>query len=113
MSRNKYNASKKTIDGIVFDSKREGARYQELKLMESAGVIRNLELQPKYTLQSSFKCQGKTHRAITYKADFRYTETATGAVVIEDVKGYETEVFKLKEKLFRYAFPDIDFRIVK
>lgn len=113
MRRNKYNAEPTVIDGIRFDSKSEGHRYMELKLLLRAGEIDDLELQPKYMLQGSFKSQGKTYRAITYKADFRYLECTTGAIVVEDVKGCKTEVFKIKEKLFRHQYPDIDFRIIK
>lgn len=113
MGSNKYNARKTIVDDITFASKREADRYRELKLMVSAKVIKDLELQPKYTLQPSFKSWGKTHKAIGYIADFRYIENNTGAVVVEDVKGMKTRVFSLKEKLFRYRFPDIDFRIVK
>lgn len=110
---NKYNARKVVIDDIEFDSKAEGRRYCELKLLVQAGEIKDLELQPKYTLLKSFRSQGKLYRGITYIADFRYVESATQAVVVEDVKGVKTEVFRIKEKLFRHAYPDIDFRIVK
>lgn len=62
---------------------------------------------------------GKRHRAIKYIADFRYRDSV-GGLVIEDVKGYDkkrkkpytTDVFKIKEKLFRNRYPDLDFRIV-
>lgn len=112
MSKSKYGAVPTICDGIRFDSKREAERYGELKLLVIIGEISNLELQPKYTLQGSFKSQGKTYRPITYKADFRYVECATGGVVVEDVKGFKTEVFKIKEKLFRHRYPAIDFRVI-
>lgn len=113
MRRNKYNAKPVIFDDIKFDSTREMHRYIELKLLLISGQISNLELQPIYTLQGGFKNQGKSYRPITYKADFRYTDDATGGIVVEDVKGFKTEVFKIKEKLFRYLYPHIDFRIVK
>ena len=50
----KYRAVKTTIDGVVFDSKKEAARYVELKLCEKYGYISNLELQPKYILINKF-----------------------------------------------------------
>lgn len=108
---NKYRNRKTIIDGITFDSRREAERYRELRLMEKANLILHLELQPVYELQAKFRHNGKTERAITYKADFRYEEN--GRIVVEDVKGMETEVFKIKRKLFLYRYPDIDFRIVK
>ncbi|CAK0771112.1 conserved hypothetical protein [Gammaproteobacteria bacterium] len=49
---------------------------------------------------------------ITYRADFRVTY-ADGHQEIEDVKGMETEIFKLKKKLFDYKYPDLTLKIVK
>ena len=62
MARNKYGARKTVIDGITFDSKREAIRYQELKLLERAGEIKDLELQPKYILQPKYCKNGKSIR---------------------------------------------------
>ena len=98
----KYGAKKVEVDGIKFDSKKEANRYQVLKLMEQAGAIQNLELQKRFELIPSFKVDGKTIRGITYKADFCYYEN--GQYVVEDVKGYRTEVYKLKAKLFAYRY---------
>ena len=81
---NKYNNKKVQVDMYVFDSIRESQRYKELKLLERAGEISNLELQPKFLLQESFKKNGKTYKAINYIADFMYEEN--GKVVVEDVK---------------------------
>ena len=58
----------------VFDSIRESQRYKELKLLERAGEISNLKLQPKFLLQDSFKKNGKTYRKIEYIADFSYCQ---------------------------------------
>ena len=108
---NKYYNQPTVIDGIKFDSKKEAYHYMELKLLQSAGIISNLELQPKFILQESFKKNGKTYREISYKADFKYIEK--GQVIVEDVKGKETEVFKIKHKLFEYRYPDLELRIVE
>ena len=95
---NKYHNKKITIDGILFDSKREGNYYTKLKLMQNAGLIWNLELQKKYILQASFTFNGKKIREISYYADFVY-EDKDGLHVI-DTKGYRTDTYKLKKKLF-------------
>ena len=108
---NKYYNKKVIIDGIQFDSQKEGSRYKELKLLERAGEISNLELQPKFVLQEGFKKNGKTYKAIYYIADFKYEEK--GQVVVEDSKGIETDVFKLKHKLFEYKYPELELRIMK
>ena len=71
---NKYRNKKVIVDGEEFDSKKEGNRYKELRLLERAGEISNLELQPKFLLQDSFKKNGKAYRKIEYIADFLYCQ---------------------------------------
>ena len=106
--RNKYRAKKTTIDGITFDSRKEAMRYQELKLLEKAKVIKDLKLQPKFELQESFRREGETYRAITYIADFMYIDCATGKTVVEDVKskGTVTQVYQIKKKMFLKLYGD-------
>lgn len=87
----KYGNVKVQIDGITFDSKAEGARYRELMLLFKGGVIRNLELQPKFTITLNGK------KVFTYKADFSYFEKDQR--VVEDVKGFRTPVYKLKKRI--------------
>lgn len=113
MYRNKYGNKKVIVDGIKFDSIRESARYRELKLLERAGEIKNLVLQPHFLLLDSFKKNGKTYRKTEYIADFMYWEK--GQVIVEDVKSEATitEVFKLKHKLFEYKYPDYELKIIK
>lgn len=108
----KYNAKKTEVDGIAFDSKREATRYMELKLFEKAGEISDLKLQPKFVLQESFVDNAGHHfRAITYKADFQYKEGSS--TVVEEVKGFETETWKLKKKMFLYRYPAMILRVIK
>lgn len=94
----KYKNKKVMINNILFDSKKEANYYTYLKMLENAGKIRNLELQKKFILQGSFRLNSKTIRAITYIADFVY-EDENGVHVV-DTKGYRTEVYKIKKKLF-------------
>lgn len=108
---NKYYNKNVIVDGIKFDSIAESVRYKELKLLERAKEISNLELQPKFVLQEGFKKNGKTYRKIEYIADFKYEEK--GQVIVEDVKGVETNEFKLKHKLFEYKYPDLELKIIK
>ena len=104
MAYSKYGAHRTEIDGILFDSKREAARYQELKILEKAGEIKDLVRQPVFTLQEAFMCDGKKERSITYRADFMYEEN--GRTIVEDVKGMKTDVYKIKRKLFLYQYRD-------
>lgn len=108
---NKYRNKKVIVDDYVFDSIQESRRYKELKLLLKAREISNLELQPRFLLQESFRKNGKTYRKIEYIADFKYTEN--GKIVVEDVKGMQTDVFKLKHKLFEKIYPDLELRIIK
>ena len=71
---NKYRNKKIQIDMYVFDSIAESKRYKELKLLERAGEISELELQPKFLLQEGFKKNGKTYRKVEYIADFMYCQ---------------------------------------
>lgn len=106
--QNKFKNKKIIIDGIKFDSKKEGYYYVYLKELEKTNKISNLQLQVKYELQPKFKYDNKTYRAITYIADFAYKEN--GKTVVIDVKGFKTDVYKLKKKLLLYNYPNIIFK---
>ena len=106
---NKYRSKITEIDGIKFHSKKEALRYRELTKLKKAGMIKDLILQPVFILQEKFKYKNETIRAIKYIADFQWTNNYTGATIVEDVKGFKTEIYKLKRKLFLYKFPNINF----
>ena len=123
--RHKYGAIPTTVDGIRFASKAEARRYGELKLLEKAGEICDLVLQPSYTLQNAYThlTEGK-QRELRYVADFEYVEKGAPTVyvcsgvterqrTVEDVKGMATPVFKLKRKLFLYKYPHLTLRVIK
>lgn len=111
----KYHNTKTVADGIKFDSKLEAERYTQLKILERAGVIRDLELHPEYELIPLFRKNGRTWRRAVYKADFRYILCEDDKTIIEDVKGSTamiTDVFRLKQKLFEYLYPELAISIV-
>lgn len=93
----KYHNKKTEVDGILFDSKKEASRYIVLKMMEETGEIRDLRRQVKYELIPKQRLDGRMHRAVNYIADFVYIKD--GKIVVEDVKGYRTETYKLKRRL--------------
>ena len=102
-TKSKYHSRKQTIDGYVFASKREAQRYLELKMLEKAGEISNLELQKRFELIPSQRIGGKAvERPCYYVCDFAYCEG--GKQVIEDAKGMKTEVYKIKKKLMLYKY---------
>lgn len=103
----KFGNKKYSIDGIKFDSKKEADRYCELRMLERAGQISDLKLQvPFILIPAQYReVNGKNkcvERACTYIADFVYTEN--GERVVEDVKGFKTETYKIKRKLMLYKF---------
>ena len=93
MKAPKYQNRKTTVDGITFDSAKEARRYSELKLLERAGQITGLEIQP------SFRIVVNNCLICTYRADFQYGTPFCAGVVVEDVKGMKTPVYRLKKKL--------------
>lgn len=105
----KYKNIKATINGITFDSKREANRYAELRLLEKAGIIQNLQLQVKYVLipvqkePDTVGARGGIHKGkviekeCSYIADFVYEED--GETVVEDTKGFRTKDYIIKRKL--------------
>ena len=109
----KYKSKSIVVDGIKFPSQLEAKRYIELKMMQRSGRISNLKLQPRFELQPSFKKNGKNYRKIEYVADFQYFDNKDKKVVVEDTKGFETEVFKLKKKMFEYKYPDLELTLIR
>jgi hypothetical protein len=103
-SASKYKSKKVQVDGHVFDSKIEARYYEQLKWLQEHNQILFFRLQPRYLLQDSFRKDGKTYRKIEYIADFE-VHHLDGSIEVIDVKGYETEVFKIKRKLFEKKYP--------
>lgn len=100
MTTSKY----KSVRTHGYASKREYKRAQELKVMEAAGLITALKEQVSFVIAD--KCQllqpdgkYKTSRARRYIADFVYTEN--GSEVVEDAKGFRTDIYKLKRHLLK------------
>lgn len=97
---NKYGNKKYIADGIQFDSKKEGMRYLELKLLQKAGKIERLILQKPFELIPTRKYGKETVRGCKYVADFYYWDKENNEYVAEDTKGFETAEYKVKKKIF-------------
>ena len=112
MKRNKYGAKRKVVDDITFHSQKEANRYSELKLLERAGEISHLELQPKF----KFVIEGQpllirskgypNGRQASYKADFAYFCRKRNRRVVEDVKSpaSRTEAYALRKALVEILY---------
>ena len=98
----KYHNTPVEVDGIRFDSKAEAARYVQLKALRAAGRILW------FTRQPSFLLLGNTR----YRPDFMVCDSS-GLVWVEDVKGVETQAFKLKRKLWEQCYPWMELRVIK
>ena len=100
----KYGNRKTVVDGITFDSKKEATRFAELKLLQRAGEIFDLQRQVPFTLIPKQVRDGKTiERPCVYKADFVYKDK-TGTEIVEDTKGMKTKEYIIKRKLMLWQF---------
>lgn len=106
---NKYHAKKVIVDGIEFDSRKEAQRWRELTLLQASGLIHDLKRQVEFELIP--KCGRE--RPAKYHADFSYIDTATGKLVVEDVKSRATKTkdYILRRKLMNWRY-DIQIREV-
>ncbi len=126
----KYHNHKVTVDGITFASKTEAAEYARLNADPD---VLWFDMQPKFVVFPAFrKCCGTVYlkeskacprcgkkpipliREITYTADFRVGYRDLHVEII-DVKGFENfrdDAFRLKQKLFERAFPELTLKLV-
>lgn len=98
----KYHNTPTEIDGIRFDSKAEAGRYLTLKALKASGNILWFSRQPSFLLPGG----------VRYMPDFLVCDAA-GLIWAEDVKGVETEAFKIKKKLWEDAFPGLELRVIR
>ena len=108
-SKNKYGAVKTESNGRTYDSKKEAERAIELKMLEDAGTIKDLQEQVNIELLPPFRQGEKSYRGIYYRADFVYIED--GKQIVEDVKGFKTDVYSIKKKMLLQRYGNfITFR---
>lgn len=96
--KSKYRNKPTERDGEKFDSKLEANRFDDLKIMEQAGEIRDLRAHVSFPLMVGDQLIG------AYEADAVYVEAATGRKVVEDSKGVRTPLFRWKAKHFKAQF---------
>lgn len=110
----KYHSKKTEINGITFASRLESERFQQLLLLERAGEIEGLMLQPELQLLEGWvdPMDGEKHRSRFYVGDFKYFDNKINRWIIEDTKGMETPEFRLKWEYAQSKFPEYEFRKV-
>jgi len=99
--QNKYGAVKQTYNGRSYHSKKEAAYAMELHMRELAGEI--TEIIPQYPLR--LYVNGK--KICNYYMDFKIT-LADGTVELIEVKGFETDVWRLKWKLTEALLEELE-----
>lgn len=107
--KQKLNNKPSWIDGLFFRSKKEGIKYNDLKIAHRGKAIKGFCLQPEFILVEG---SDKDHRAITYKADF-IIFYLDGTYDIVDTKGMETQQFKRVKKMFRNKYPELELIVEK
>ena len=112
MKQSKYKnikVTRKLLNGdlVTFDSKKEAKRFDELLLLAKQGIIKGLVLQPEFEIIPTVRHNGKTLCKIKYIADFKYKQD--DKTIIEDVKGFKTDIYNLKKRLFLLQNPDLEF----
>ena len=100
--RSKYHNTKITTADGTFDSMRELHRWSELKLMQKAGLIKDLVRQQSFEVIPKQRVNGRTVKPCHYIADFCYVQD--GQTVVEDCKGMKTDVYKIKKKLMLWRY---------
>lgn len=93
--------------GVMHQSTLEARRCDELHLMQQGGLIRDLEAHP----QPRWSLDVNGVHVCHYLGDFRYFDNERGEVVVEDTKGIQTDVFRMKAKLM-LACHGIDVQVV-
>lgn len=96
--KHKYRNEPVVLDGHRFASKWEAKRWGELKFLLDQGRIANLRPHRVFPLVVR-----KLHVG-DYVSDFSYNELPSGDLVVEDTKGFLTDVYKLKRRLMRALY---------
>lgn len=109
VKKNKYYNQKIENHEGKFDSKKEYREWCQLKLLEKSGKITNLERQKEFQLIPTIRTEKETIRRTSYFADFFYFDNDKNAWVVQDTKGFKTDVYQIKKKLMLWLYPNIVF----
>lgn len=110
----KYGNRKVLVDGITFDSQAEARRYGQLMILQRAGRISGLTRQVAFELARGVKLHGekRARPPVRYVADFVYSDPTQPGIIIEDVKGMDTPLSRLKRHLMKTVH-GLDVRVVR
>lgn len=100
----KYGNQIVTVGGNKFGSKDELKFYHWLRAVYKGDIL----CQYAFTLQDKFRDRdNKAVKELSYVVDFYLPELE----IVIDVKGFRNEVFNIKEKLFKFKYPQYIFLV--
>ena len=103
---------KRTFDGILFDSLLECRFYKEVIIPKiKSGEIKNVNRQVKYELLPSFVYKNRKSQASNYSSDLERADS-NGDFEVVDVKGFVKPIDKIKSKLFKYRYPNLNLKFI-
>lgn len=105
MKRKKYGNRSCYSDGIRFDSALEAEYYNQLKLLKKAGHIRD------FSRQVTFRFYVNEKLICSHRVDFLVVNSE-GSEEVHEVKGFATDVWNIKRKLFEALYPEIPYKVV-
>lgn len=118
----KYNAQTQTVDGITFHSKKEAQYYGQLKIERRAGLIKSFERQVSFDLfgaephdiskMDARGCVRTGRKVCAHIVDFLVT-LPDGSKEVREVKGFATDVWDLKRKLFEANYPELPYKVIR
>lgn len=106
VDRSRLGKLRRTLDGIVFDSAAERDYAAQLEHQKKLGII------VAYQRQFPFELTSHGKKICTHYVDFLVYQANEGESVHE-VKGHETDLWKIKRKLFEACYPEIPYIVVK
>lgn len=106
MAYKKYSAIQVKDDGYTFASKLEHRRYCQLKILQKAGKIEGLQVHPK------FQAVINGQKVCSIILDFQYFDKENQKLIYEDTKGTIPPISRLKHKLLKALFPEVDLRLI-
>lgn len=105
----KYGAKSTVYDGIAYHSKKEAGYAAELDLRKKGGDIKDWKRQVRISLDVN------GHHICNYYVDFEI-EHNNGDRELVEVKGFQTEIFRLKRKLFEATYlkdnPEVAYTMI-
>lgn len=115
-ARMKYKNETQTVDGINFHSKKEAGYYQQLKLEQRCKIIKSFERQVAFDLYAAHDVENPKfldyRKVCVHIVDFVVT-LPDGSREVREVKGFSTDIWDLKRKLFESNYPDLPYKVIR